>query len=345
MRTVILLPALTASVAVALAPAGSKYRAPILDDGPECKARQYNGPLVTNPDTPGAFKAYAPFSSASTVWAADHNLPDDYVTVPGFVNLNAAAQNPGYLSSIEPASYDPVECALYCDNEPACVSFNICTPKRHTSPLCSALLTSPLVYERVPLIINPKTLIPDPDVCPGLATSPSATLIKCAFYSAPLTKSSATNNGQFLGEFEVAFAGSTAFFKWHPPLVDGFYGPFPLNGATIHAPSGYLRMETFDNSDWEPEKCALSCDKQYSTVDGKVKDQCIFFNAYMLYKNGDEGVFSCAYYSEIWGPEEATNYGQVDGSGNVFSVGLSYAYYLQEEHYLDGSFGPDEDKE
>ncbi|KAK0652236.1 hypothetical protein B0T16DRAFT_98231 [Cercophora newfieldiana] len=288
-------------------------------EGPECKARPYNGPLVTNPDTPGAFKAYAPFNSAATVWAAEHNLPDDYITVPGFVNLNSAAQSPGYLSSIEPESYDPIECALYCDNDPTCTSFNI-------------------FYERVPLIVNTKTLSPDPEVCPGLSTSPSATIIKCAFYSTPLTASSATNNGQYQGEFEVVFAGSTAFFKWDAPAVHGFYGPFPLNGS-ITAPYGYLGHETFPDTDFDPEKCALSCDEHFDfdEVTRKVSNQCIFFNAYKLFKNGDEGVFQCAYYSEIWGPAEATNQGQVDGLGNVYSVGLSYAYYLEEQYYLPGT--------
>ncbi|KAK0626863.1 hypothetical protein B0T14DRAFT_421937 [Immersiella caudata] len=316
MKTGAALPLLAGLAAAAKIPANVKLPA----TGVECKARPYNGPLVTNPDTPSAFKAYGPFNSAATVWAEDQNTPENYVTVPSFVNLNAAAQAPGYLSSIEPESYDPVECAAYCDKEPSCTSFNI-------------------FYERVPLIVHPTTLVPDAEICPGLSNSPSATLIKCAFYSNPLTAATATNNGQFQGQFETAVAGSTAFFKWDPPAVHGFHGPFHLGGATIHAPYGYLRHETFPGAQFDPERCAASCDEHFDhdKETGKVSNQCIFFNAYVLYKNGGEPLFNCAYYSEVWGPEEATNQGQVDGEGNVYSVGLSYAYYLEEQYYLPGT--------
>ncbi|KAK4453790.1 hypothetical protein QBC34DRAFT_491321 [Podospora aff. communis PSN243] len=294
----------------------------------ECKARPYNGPLVTNPDTASAFKAYERFSKIANLFAADQNTPETYATVPGFVNLNAAAQAPDYLFSIEPNSYDPEECAAHCNGEPGCTSFNI-------------------FYERVPLIVNTETHIPDPEVCPGKSTSPSATLIKCAFYSSALTADTATNYGQFQGHFEVVFAGSNAYFKWEAPTVSGFYGPLSLEDATIHAPTGYLGHETFPGSAFDPDLCADSCDENFvhDTATGTVTDQCISFNAFMLHKNGGEALFTCAYYSRVWGPLEATNRGQVDSVGNVYTIGRSYIYYLEEQYYLTGPNPGDEDVE
>jgi hypothetical protein len=135
-------------------------------DNVECKARPYNGPLVTNPDTSSAFKAYGRFRTVATMWAADQNTPDNYATVPGFVNLNAAAEAPDYLSSIEPESYDPVECAAYCDKEPTCTSFNICN-----SPLRSSLaaywLTMPQSTSASPSSSTPRPSSPTPRSAPA----------------------------------------------------------------------------------------------------------------------------------------------------------------------------------
>jgi len=286
----------------------------------ECKIRPYNGPLVTNPDTPSAFRAYKLFNSVATAGAKEQNTPKNYAVVPGFVNLNAAAEDPSYLYSIEPKSYNPVECATYCNQEPSCVSFNI-------------------FYERVPLIVNPTTHLPDPELCPGLPTSASATLIKCALYSSHLTAATATNGGQFQGEFETAVAGSTAFFNLGAPPVDGFYPPLHLGRAALHAPYGYLLHEVFPGVRFDPELCAATCDNLFDHDDetGEVSNQCVLFIAYVLYKNGGAPRFHCSYYSEVWGPDMATNLGQVDTDGNAMTVGLSYAYYLEESHYLPGT--------
>lgn len=39
-------------------------------------------------------------------------------------------------------------------------------------------------------------------------------------------------------------------------------------------------------------------------------------------------VFTCAYYSQNYGPEYATNFGQYDAAGNHYTIGDSYVYYV-----------------
>jgi hypothetical protein len=83
-------------------------------------------------------------------------------------------------------------------------------------------------YERNPLVVSVATQVPDDTVCPGLATSPSATLLKCAFYGIPVTADQATNVGQFQGKFHVVIAGSNAYIKTSAPTLPGYEGPVPF---------------------------------------------------------------------------------------------------------------------
>jgi len=50
--------------------------------------------------------------------------------------------------------------------------------------------------------------------------------------------------------------------------------------------------------------------------------------AYILYKNGENGVFTCAYYTIAYGENFAKNVGQYDNSGNHWTIGMSNGYYL-----------------
>ncbi|KAJ4418303.1 hypothetical protein N0V85_001503 [Neurospora sp. IMI 360204] len=289
-----------------------------------CIVRTFNGPQVSNPDTPEAFTSYADFATAATDATKAANVPSGYAVVPNFVNLKAVAKDKSYITytSSKLTTYDPKKCAAICDTLAGCTSFNI-------------------YYERVPLEISKAKQVPDAALgCPGNADATSATLIKCAFYGMPLVATSATEVYQFQGKaFKVVYAGSTAFTKSAGPSVDGFQGPITFgNGgdASINAPApvidhGYLRSQTFGtNVPFSPELCAASCNAQteYNQKHGTNKGQaCVFFNAYVFYKNGQNGVFTCAYYGTAYGASFAKNKGQKDNSGNVWTVGSSYGYY------------------
>ncbi|KAK3351749.1 hypothetical protein B0H65DRAFT_132905 [Neurospora tetraspora] len=289
-----------------------------------CIVRTSNGPHVSSPDTPEAFTSYADFATAATDATKAANVPSGYAVVPNFVNLKAVAKDKSYITytSSKLSFYDPKKCAAICDTMAGCTSFNI-------------------YYERVPLEISKATQVPDAALgCPGNADATSATLIKCAFYGMPLVASTATEVYQFQGKaFKVVHAGSTAFTKSAGPSVDGFQGPitFGNNGdASINAPApvidhGYLRSQTFGtNVPFSPELCAASCNAQteYNKLHNINKGQaCVFFNAYIFYKNGKDGVFTCAYYGIPYGASFAKNKGQRDNSGNVWTVGSSYGYY------------------
>lgn len=92
----------------------------------ECIIRDYNGHQVNDPDTAEAFQNFEAFGEDALNYAYAGNLPSGYNVVPGFVNLNAAAQSPSYLSTVEPAVYDPEICAALCEEIDGCRSFNIC---------------------------------------------------------------------------------------------------------------------------------------------------------------------------------------------------------------------------
>jgi len=142
--------------------------------------------------------------------------------------------------------------------------------------------------------------------------------------------------GSYQGEFPLVFAGSNAYFKWESPGVYGFDGPIDFTNASVAAPFGYLGMEEFETGEYDPAKCASTCydlyDVDYET--GDITDQCIFFNSYVLFKNGANPKFHCAYYSHAFSKEQATNSGQLDGEDNLYAVGVSHGYYLQIAHFL-----------
>ncbi|KAK1760473.1 hypothetical protein QBC47DRAFT_427704 [Echria macrotheca] len=302
----------------------------------KCSARPFNGPRVDKPDTAEAFLAYEAFTNSALLYGKVESLTGGFAPVPDFVNLHAAAEDRSYITTTEPAKYDPEICAKICNGISGCASFNI-------------------YYERVPEIVNPETLTPDPKVCPGLADSPSVTLMRCAFFSAALDASSAINFGSFQGDFQLVFAGSNLYAKEPTPEtnpgpdIEWFYGPVPFGNAAIKARGGYLGMEIFPTSKYEPEKCAEKCTRlfRWDQDTGEVKYQCIFFNAYMLLRNGKDASLHCAYYANPFlGIRDATNNGYVDVDGAKYTVRQSHGYYLPPEKWLpDNVYGEEDDRD
>jgi hypothetical protein len=194
------------------------------------------------------------------------------------------------------------------------------------------------VFERVPLIVDPITLAPNPSVCPGKADSPSATLIRCAFYTDVVQPGDATNVGQWFSEFPAAIAGSSAFQRWSgdgaSASLRGFLGPVDFGNQAIETTGpDYLRIEQFGdpspNPEYNPFLCAVSCASQVA-ADGR--PQCVFFNAYIEHTNFEKAVFVCAYYSNNHSVDQATNKGQIDGGGNIHTITSSFGYSLQSQH-------------
>jgi hypothetical protein len=190
--------------------------------------------------------------------------------------------------------------------------------------------------------VSTDTGVPDNDVCPGTPTSPSATLLKCAFYGSPILARQATNTGQYQGSFHVVITGSNGYVKATAPTLVGYQGPVSFNNAAINAPApvsdhGYMRSQTFgQNVPYDPSLCAASCKAQteYNAKPGRSGKQCVFFDSYVLYKDGLNGVFTCVYYSTPYGAAYAKEAGQYDSKGAHYTVSNSNGYYV------DGNYVP-----
>ncbi|KAH8896900.1 hypothetical protein GQ53DRAFT_600957, partial [Thozetella sp. PMI_491] len=282
-----------------------------------CTTRSYNGPQVTAPgDTPDAFLAYQPFRAAAMAASNPANVPDEFMLIPGFSNLNASAVSTSYLTytTNNIFSYDLNACALKCDSIVGCQAFNI-------------------FYERDPLVVDPDTQCPSPDLCPGLSTNPSATFIKCAFYNSAVLPSEATNPGQYQEDFHLVISGSNAYSRTAVSLPD-YDAPIEYHNKAINIPTpvinyGYMRIQTFGtNVPYNVTLCALSCQSQSDYNSRHGGSACVFFNAYNLYKNGANPVFTCVYYSKYYNSSYATNSGQYNSAGDHYTIGSSYGYSI-----------------
>ncbi|PQE18832.1 Galactose oxidase protein [Rutstroemia sp. NJR-2017a WRK4] len=252
-----------------------------------------NGPAISSPDTPAAFHSSSVFADA----ALNAATPESYALVDGFKNVEASAQDATYLTYISDAltSYNPAICANACNNIQGCTSFNI-------------------YFERDP------TVVPNEDDCPNPA---SQTLIKCALFGGVLSASSATNVGQWQADFNVVIAGSNAYNAIAPPTLSGYGTPQSFGTATIDAPANtttYMGEESFSQAQpYDPSLCAATCSAKHSP-------ECAFFVSYILYENGQNGVFTCTYFTVSYGPEQAIEKGQYDEQGNHYTIGHSFGY-------------------
>jgi hypothetical protein len=262
-----------------------------------------NGPLVS-PDTDAAFLANPAFTTA----ALSATAPSGYFLAAGFQNLQASASDSSYLTYISSplTSYDPAQCAAKCTSISGCTSFNI-------------------YFERDPSIYV------DSANCP---TASSVTRIKCAFFGAPITTAAATNVGQYTGQFHVVIAGSNTYTT-APQPQPGYTGPVSVGNASIISPTAantYMGVQSFPQTQpFDPSVCAAACTAKsaYNTrhaAAGVAPRLCEFFDAYILYKNGVNGVFTCTYYTTPYDPSYATNFGQYNSAGDHFTIGSSYLY-------------------
>ncbi|KUJ19895.1 uncharacterized protein LY89DRAFT_682731 [Mollisia scopiformis] len=269
-----------------------------------CNASPAGNAPAVSPDTDIAFLTNPDFATA----ANGATPPPGYFLAVGYQNLAASASSPSYLTYISDplTSYDPAQCATACNAMTGCVSFNI-------------------FFERDPSIYV------DSVNCP---TASSVTRIKCSFFGAPITVADATNAGQYTGNFHVVIAGSNTYTTAPQPLP-GFTGPVSVNNASIISPTAantYMGVQSFVMTQpFDPSVCAAACTEKsaYNTrhaVAGVAPRLCMFFDAYILYKNGANGVFTCTYYTQAYDKSYATNFGQYNSAGDHFTIGHSYLY-------------------
>lgn len=243
-----------------------------------CADQVGNGPHV-DPDTDTEFLAYPEFSKSAIAAAAVP--PQGYEASKGWVNLKGSnGDNTGYIGYVqsELTSYDPEYCANLCSD--------------WSGATCSSFV---IYYERDPELVWPTTGTPSTEYCPATVNSSSVTLIKCAFYSVPLYSGNATNVGQYQGDFHLVIAGSTAFNVMDAPICDGFTGPVDLGNAALNIPApvilnGYLSVELFPNTAYDPRLCAIQC-KDTSAWNQAlgINVECTSFDAYVIYMNGING--------------------------------------------------------
>ena len=126
----------------------------------------------------GSVDAYLDPQGELRTKAKGAEVPKGYVE--SFNDQTGSTEQIGYLTYKTLDEYDPKKCADFCDSEKFCLGFNI-------------------FFER-----DPTT---DPAV--GCPQNPLPTTnIKCSIYGYPVAKASATNKGQYRGDFQVVITGS-----------------------------------------------------------------------------------------------------------------------------------------
>lgn len=311
MRSIISLLALTALAHAAPRPQQIEYE--IIGSSPLPKrdgcTPQPTTPNIYNVDLSSA-NAFRNDGSICNVSMAAQT-PSGYLQT--FMELYAATSTNAYMGYMSVDTYSPSQCSAQCDSIDGCTSFNI-------------------FFERDP------TLDPSTN-----CTNPNATAnIKCSFWGIPIDATSATNKGQFRSSFEVAIAGSNGYVKngyveLNPGTAPNYVGPSYLANAAINAPrdcnnqNSFLGSRTFNTGAFDPHLCSAACDdttaynaRHPPAYGAPLK--CVFFNTYMLFKNGAPYQQQCAMYTQAWNNTYATNTGYKSGS-DVYTIEYSSTYY------------------
>ncbi|KAH6872850.1 hypothetical protein BKA58DRAFT_401036 [Alternaria rosae] len=233
-----------------------------------------------------------------------------------FTDLTGSTEQIGYLTYKTLDTYSTDECAAFCNSEKFCLGFN-------------------LFFER------------DPSVDPGAECNDPApvTNIKCSIYGYPVAEASATNQGQYRGDFHVVITGSNGYSKAGKgvckgaPTVEDFNAPSNLPAA-INAPlikkdnkdyDTYNGMRLFNSNPYDPSLCAAACESQTQfdkehivDANGEYKP-CNFFTSYILTKNGVPLGTYCALYTQEWDSSYAVNTGYYYGE-DEYSVICAASY-------------------
>ena len=248
-----------------------------------------------------------------------------------FTNLQATLFASNYMGLHTISSYDVYACSDYCDAASGCTAFNL-------------------------YIEHDPSVSPNAANCPN---PPSTINYKCTLWGAPITAAQAKNNGQYRDSFHVVITGSngqsascglldaranklSGYVKnAPPPSIPGYGDPTELGGA-INAPldsnkhDSYLGYNffSFDSTQaFDPTLCANECTNQsnydlsHPAADCSYRP-CVFFNVYVLSKNGIPLGMGCSKYDETWARKYGNNVGQYNGADH-YTVTDSYSYSLQ----------------
>lgn len=188
----------------------------------------------------------------------------------------------GYLTYQTLSTYDPKLCTAACDKISSCQFANI-------------------YYEK------------DPN-----SENNPVDVIKCSLYSMPQTNRTATNKGEWQGNFHVLVTGSNGYNKAAVPVAPPGYSLETLPGA-VNAPlwdsqgqSRFIQPVYLDY--YCPSLCAAACDKQTAWDKSQSSDDCnyktcIYANLYVLSQDGVPKTVVCALYTEATNSSYATNTG------------------------------------
>ncbi|KAF1348760.1 hypothetical protein BDV97DRAFT_370006 [Delphinella strobiligena] len=243
-----------------------------------------------------------PSPTANPVYADLANnasTPQGYYLV--FSDLEASTSQSGFSGIKALESYDTFGCQEACDATSGCTAFN-------------------MYIERDPSV-DPGTNCPNP---------PSTVNYYCTFWSTAIADTTATNAGQWRGPED---ANGQAFHV----VITASNGPSSLGGS-IQAPLSSTGANTYAGSTsfpggYDPSQCATACTSQTAydaataSPDGTYVP-CNFFNSYVLSENNVPLGTFCAFYTQAWGEEYATNVGYTDGDGSRYTVSSSYGYTL-----------------
>lgn len=135
-----------------------------------------------------------------------------------------------------------------------------------------------------------------------------------------------------------AHTGYTKVFN--PPPLEGSWNQPQLLPAAINAPLNeagqdtYMGMKFYPGAS-SPQQCAAACEAKtaynmaHPRPDGSYRS-CVFFNMYLLSKNGvPEGRY-CSFYSQSWGLQYAVNKGQWRGADR-YDVSHSVSYQMFQQ--------------
>ena len=291
-------------LSVDASPTGAQKRGPAIAARAACDPQPTGSGQHPSPDTAEAFLGYGTFANV----AFGAVTPSGYSNT--FKNLHASSSAYGYMGMTTLSSYDPSQCAAYCDNIDGCFGINI-------------------FFERRPSL-EPGTGCEDP---------PSTTAIVCVFWGGYVEAANAFNEGQYRDQFHVVIAGSNGYMKTAIPEVTGYEGE-ALGNAAINAPldcngeDTYMGSKIFTTSRFDAGLCestpqnipihlaiaqkltqlvgAAACESQneYNIAHPPAVGDpaiCAFFTTYLMAKNGSPEGQYCALYTQYWDTSYATN--------------------------------------
>jgi len=151
-------------------------------------------------------------------------------------------------------------------------------------------------------------------------------------YQSPIIRTKPNANN----ETQVVIAGSNGYVSKSVEDAPGYNFPTFLDTSAIISPadcnnkSTYLGHEVFQGP-FNAGRCAAACTavSNYALAHPPATGRpqlCAFFNTYIVSNNSVPIGQDCAFYSQAYGPEFATNHGQYDPFGNHITISHSYTY-------------------